>query len=196
MPPHRPQLPEETWKTLVENVGILLVGRHPTPRLKSVVGLQSHVPLSIGSAPEKRKFIDDVAKGSIHNFTPRYPHCSPRSTSVVYPPKIASFSSFITSSAQNFASHAPQLRQGGARQLHHLPFNTFSRRIIALETQATDYRRSNKRLLPMGTPLPRSLLLRRCLVHFGAKNIPKEIIDGFCRRHEISAKCITRPPWT
>lgn len=30
----------------------------------------------------------------------------------------------------------------------------------------------------------------------GAKNIPKEIIDGFCRWYEISAKCITRPPWT
>lgn len=125
-------------------------------------------------------------------------HCFPRSTSVAYPPKIASFSSFITPSAQNFASHAPQLRQGGSRQLHHLPLRS-TRSPVGLSL-------SKRRLRIIGVRIKGSYpwaLLSQDLSSFadvwctsGAKNIPKEIIDGFCHRYEISAKCITRPPWT
>ena len=59
-------------ETLVGIVGILPVGCNSTPQLKSVFGLQSHVPVNLGLAPERRKFIDGVAKGFINDFTPRY----------------------------------------------------------------------------------------------------------------------------
>ena len=73
-------------------------------------------------------------------------------------------------------------------------FHTFSRRITSLETRATDYweaRLNDVHAWAFPRSVPSSDAWRASKV----VNLPKEAINRFCRRYEVSAQSIAQASW-
>ena len=196
------ELLREAWRTSVENLDILRTSFH----FSAEVGRWAQV---VHSSPdfkwttEKRQSIDNAAKDFIHSLHFDAEDAFHRPS--VYLRHISSSSGgdyliVVLHHALYDGISLPMLFDY-VRAAHKgeppftTQFHTFSRRIISLEARATDYWGTRlkgvhswafpRKVSPTADAWRASKIV----------NIPKETIDRFCRRYEVSAQSIAQAAW-
>lgn len=153
-------------------------------------------PLDFRSAPEKRKFVDDVARDFIQDFIPR--RASPLPP--VHLRRVSSEDYLVVvlhrAPTRIFASHASQLRQGGTyRGLPRLLLRP-TRSLVGLPLPKRKPRIIGARMIGSYPWTPPQDLSSSADAWRTPKAVNlRNIIDGFCHPYETSARPITQQPW-
>ena len=194
------ELLKKAWRTSVENLGILRTSFHFSVELGRWAQVV-HSSLDFKWTTEKRESIDNAAKEFIHDLDfgsedalhrpPVYlRHVSADADYLIVVLHHALYDGISLPMLFDYVKAAYARDPPPTTQFH-----TFSRWITSLETEATGYWEARLRDVdPWRFPREISSTTdgwRAAKVI----NIPKETIDRFCRRCEVSAQSIAQASW-
>jgi len=193
---------KEAWRKSVENLDIL----RTSFRFSAEVGRWAqvvHSSLDFKWTTEKRQSVDNAAKEFVRSLhlcdedalhrPPVYLHHISSSSGEDYLIIVLHHALYDGISLPMLFDYVKAVYKGDPPSTTR--FHTFSRRITSLEADTTDYWRTRLNgVHPWAFPRKASSTTDAWRTS-KVVNVPKEAIDRFCRRYEVSAQSIAQAAW-